>query len=474
MNKGWNIYLFCAFLACLLWEGTLHAQKRSLRQKPNIVLIMGDDLTWYDTEPYGSKQVRTPNLSSLAKEGMCFDNMFTSSPACAPTRQQLLTGVYPVRNGAHPNHSRVYDGTRSVAHHLQDLGYRTALIGKRHFAPEESYPFEFLGGKNGDNGEGIDIELNKAEAFIKQAKGRPYFLMVTSNQPHGPLTRGDASAYLPRNIVLPPGFVDTEITREQLSKYYAEITYLDSLVGVVLNLVKASGEEDNTIVIFTSEQGSGFPFAKWTLYDAGLKTAFIMKWPGRIRQGSRSGALTQYVDIIPTLVDIAGGVPEKIHTGVKDTYGYSGFDGKSFKSILLGKSNNFREEVYGVQTTRGIINGSKSYPVRSVRDKQYLFIHNLDPGSSFQNVLTRGALFKSWMQKDSARAGFYMKRPEFELYDVLKDPYQLVNLAAESSLQSVQKRMKEKLAAFMKQQGDKGLATEMDANNRKPKSGEDE
>lgn len=474
MNKGWNIYLFCAFLACLLWEGTLHAQKRSLRQKPNIVLIMGDDLTWYDTEPYGSKQVRTPNLSSLAKDGMCFDNMFTSSPACAPTRQQLLTGVYPVRNGAHPNHSRVYDGTRSIVHHLQGLGYRTALIGKKHFAPEESYPFEFLGGRNGDNGEGIDIELEKAEAFIRGAKGKPYFLMVTSNQPHGPLTRGDASAYPPQDIVLPPGFVDTDITREQLSKYYAEITYLDSLVGVVLSMVEKSGEADNTIIMFTSEQGSGFPFAKWTLYDAGLKTAFIIKWPGKIREGSRNSALTQYVDIVPTLVDIAGGVPRKINTGVRDAYGYTGFDGKSFKDILLGKFNHLREEVYGVQTTRGIINGSKSYPVRSVRDKQYLFIHNLDPGSSFQNVLTRGALFHSWMQKDSVRASLYIRRPEFELYDVVKDPYQLVNLAGEPSLQGVQNRMKEKLAAFMKQQGDKGRATEMDANNRKPKNSENE
>lgn len=474
MNRSQNFFWLIAFLVCLFGSGELWAQKETTVQKPNIILIMGDDLTWYDIAPYGSKQVRTPNLSSLAKEGMCFDNMFTASPACAPTRQQLLTGVYPVRNGAHPNHSRVYNGTRSVAHHLQGLGYRTALIGKRHFAPEESYPFEFLGGRNGDNGEGIDIELQKAHAFIQGAKDKPYFLMVTSNQPHGPLTRGDASAYPPEKIVLPPGFVDTDITRAQLSKYYAEITYLDSLVGVVLNMVEKSGETDNTLVIFTSEQGSGFPFAKWTLYDAGLKTAFIVKWPGKVKPSSRNKAFAQYVDIVPTLVDIAGGVPAKINTGVRDAYGYTGFDGKSFKSILLGHSTHLRDQVYGVQTTRGIINGSKSYPVRSVRDAQYLFIHNLDPESTFQNVLTRGALFKSWLLKDPARASLYTKRPEYELYDVVKDPNQLVNVAADPSLQGVLVKMKEKLAAFMKQQGDKGLATEMDANNRKPKNGEDE
>ncbi len=151
------------------WDNLYSQANNKVAGKPNIVLIMGDDLTYSDIEPYGSPQVKTPNLAALAKEGMCFDNMFTSSPACAPTRQQLLTGVYPVRNGAHPNHSMVYSGTRSVAHHLQELGYSTALIGKRHYAPEQSFPFQFLGGKNEDNGEGKDIELEKAEAFINSS-----------------------------------------------------------------------------------------------------------------------------------------------------------------------------------------------------------------------------------------------------------------------------------------------------------------
>lgn len=441
--------------------------------RPNIILIMGDDLTYNDIEPYGSKQVRTPHLTALAKESMCFDNMFTSSSVCAPTRQQLLTGVYPVRNGAHPNHSVVYKGTRSIAHHLQSLGYETALIGKRHYGPEDSFPFRFLGGKNGDNGQGKDIELEKAEEFITNNKGKPYFLMVTSNQPHGPLTRGDPSAYPPKKIQVHPGFVDTEITRANLSKYYAEITYLDSLVGVVINMVKKSGSIDNTIVIFTSEQGAGtVPFAKWTLYDAGLKTAFMIRYPGKVQKGSRTNALTQYVDIVPTLVDIAGGDPEKINTGVKDANGYVGFDGKSFKDVLFGKAKGFRQVVFGVQTTRGIINGSDSYPIRSARNNNYLYIHNLQPENTFQNVLVKGPLFKSWLDKDPARANFYMHRPSEELYDVTKDPDQLVNIAGDPAYKNEMEKLKTALAAFMKQQGDKGIATEMDAINRQAKDTE--
>ncbi len=460
-------------LPLFLWSNTYSQTAKN--SKPNIVLIMGDDLTFNDIEPYGSTQVRTPNLTALAKESMCFDNMFTSSSVCAPARQQLLTGVYPVRNGAHPNHSVVYDGTRSVAHHLQDLGYETALIGKRHYGPEQSFPFKFLGGRNNDNGEGKDIELEKAEAFVNSTKDKPYFLMVTSNQPHGPLTRGNPSAYPANKIKLNPGFVDTDETRKNLAKYYAEITYLDSCVGVVMNIVKRSGRMDNTVVIFLTEQGSGtLPFAKWTLYDAGLKAGCIIKYPGKIKPGTRNKALTQYVDIVPTLIDIAGGDPTKVNTGVKDANGYTGFDGKSFKNVLLGESNELRDVVFGVQTTRGIINGSNSYPVRSARNKNYLYIHNLQPGNTFQNVIVRTPLFKSWLSKDPVRANFYMNRPEEELYDVVKDPYQLVNLAADPSLKKVKDQLKAELAAFMKQQGDKGIATEMDANNRQPKTPEDD
>lgn len=462
--------LFLFFLLqFFLSENIFSQNKKAQPGKPNIVLIMADDLTFNDIEPYGSKQVRTPNLTALAKAGMCFDNMFTSSSVCVPTRQQLLTGVYPVRNGAHPNHSVVFEGTRSVAHHLQDQGYITALIGKTHYGPQASFPFQYLGGRNDDNGEGKDIELEKAAAFVNQQKDKPYFLIITSNQPHEPHNRGNSSAYPPGKIKLNPGFVDTEETRKNLSKYYAEITYLDSCVGVVMNIIKKSGRIKNTVIIFLTEQGSSMPFAKWTLYDAGLKAGCIIKYPGRVKRGSRNKALIQYVDIVPTLIDLAGGDPTKINTGVKDANGFTGFDGRSFKNVLLYKENELREVVFGVQTTRGIINGSESYPIRSARNKKYLYIHNLQPENTFQNIIQKAPLFESWMAKDSARANFYMHRPEEELYDVIKDPYQLNNLAADISLTVEKEKLKTLLASFMKQQGDKGILTEMDAKNRQPK-----
>ena len=118
-------------------------------QPPNVLLVIGDDMTWTDCEPYGNTEVHAPNMARLAREGMCFDAMFTSTAMCAPTRQQLYSGMYPVRNGAYPNHSRVYDGTRSMVHHLKDLGYRVGLIGKKHFGPPESCAVEHHGALKG-------------------------------------------------------------------------------------------------------------------------------------------------------------------------------------------------------------------------------------------------------------------------------------------------------------------------------------
>ncbi|RZK79561.1 MAG: sulfatase atsG [Pedobacter sp.] len=441
-------------------------------KKPNIILIMADDLTRDDIEPYGSTQVHTPNLAKLAKDGICMDNMFNMVPVCSPTRQSLLTGLGPVRNGAYPNHTMIYDGIKTLPVYLNELGYQTALIGKKHYAPESAYPFEYLGGKDGDVGGMRDVDLSKAEDYIKKANGKPYFLMFTSNQPHEPWNRGNQKAYDPAKIKLNPNMVDTEITRRQMARYFAEITYLDSLVGVCLAMVERSPERDNTIIMFATEQGSSFPFSKWTLYDQGLRSGFIVKWPGKIKAGTRNPAMLQYADITPTLIDIAGGTPDKINTGSKDGFGKTGFDGTSFKKALWGESESVRDFVFAQHTTRGIIQGSDAYASRSARNNKFLYIHNLNYKNEFKNTVTNSRLFKEWMSVNPERAKAYQHRPEEELYDVIKDPFSLTNLAAQPKYSAAKKELATKLAEFMKQQNDRGIATEMDALSRQPKNQE--
>lgn len=435
---------------------------------PNIMLVIADDMTWRDCGPYGNSEVRTPNLSKLASEGMCFDACFTSTAMCAPTRSQLYTGMWPVRNGAYPNHSAVRPDTKSIAHHLQGLGYRVGLIGKTHIKPKDSFPFEYFGGKDGASDTAAIAE------FVNRDKKQPYCLVVASNEPHTPWNKGDASRYPPAKLTLPPYLEDTPETRQALSQYYAEIEFLDGQVGGCLQVVEESGRADNTIFLFTSEQGSALPFAKWTCYDLGLRTGLIARWPGRIKPGSRTDAMVQYVDVVPTLLEAAGADPTKTDTGRPGSpSGSNGFDGRSFLSVLLGKSSTHRDLVFGAHTTRGTINASESYPIRSARNRSIKYIRNLSHESAFDNANTKpgggGGVWESWVAgkgSTKTRGEFYQRRPAEELYDLSKDPFEMHNLINDPQYAAVKGELSSELDAWMKQQGDKGVATEMRATDR--------
>ena len=157
------------------------------------------------------------------------------------------------------------------------------------------------------------------------------------------LESGDP-VYPPSELKIPPYLVDTPVQRQELSKYYAEITYMDGQVGQVLSHLKELDVEDNTLILWLSEQGSQFPFCKWTCYDTGIHAAAILRWPQRVKSGRTSDALISYVDIVPTFVDLAGG----------DTS--LGFDGKSFV-VLEDKTQRHNDTVFAVNTTRGIYSG---------------------------------------------------------------------------------------------------------------------
>jgi len=427
---------------------------------PNILLFMADDMTYHDMD---NEQISTPNLDQLQTQGISFDKAFNSSPMCAPTRMSLYTGIHPVRNGAHPNHSKVHPDIKSVFHFLNDFGYRTALIGKRHEAPKENFPFEFLGGRHHDGGEGVDLELSKVKTFMEESKSEPWSLFVTSNQPHGPWNRGNSYTYDPDEIDLPPYIVDTPETREAMTKYYAEISYMDNQVGTVLQHLRDTGQEQNTIFIFLTEQGSHLPHSKWTAYDTGVRSGAIFRWPGVIDADQESDAIIQYVDIVPTLIDALGDAPEEYD-----------FDGTSFLPVLKGDKNEHNDYAFSMHTSRGIYNGPEAYGIRSVRSKNYRLIWNVNRENEFSNLVTGGyGPFGSWEEKAEQgdpfakkRVRMYKKRPEFELYDLRKDPYELNNLADDAAYESVFKELKKELEKWMEQQGDEGAETELNALER--------
>lgn len=444
------------------------------KDKPNVVFILADDMSRDTWGAYGGKECKTPNIDRLAKDGTRLDRAYCSVAMCAPFRQELYSGRSPWRTGTLPNHSKSVAGTKSVVHYLKPLGYRVALLGKSHVGPNECYPFERLG----DVSKKVDANpetLAKAQAFLDDCKksDNPFCLFIGSHDSHAPFTTGDTSAYDPKKLTVPPYWVDTPQLREEMVKYYAEITNFDNLVGMMRKELEKRKLWDNTIFMVCSEQGTQFPFAKWTCYDNGLRTGFVMRWAGVTRPGSVVSDLISTADITPTLVEAAGG-----------TLKPGACDGMSFLPLLKGnKLEQPRNYVFGAFTNCRIIdNRERVYPIRSVRDRQFSLIYNPNHGSITSNVSLSQALkmiqgenagskslnlAASWVpraKKDNRAKTLVHKlhhRPEYELYDLSKDPYELENKADDPSHKKTLARLKKALHAKLAKLGDPDpIATE--------------
>jgi N-sulfoglucosamine sulfohydrolase len=448
---------------------------------PNVVIFIADDLSWHDVACFGGPtNAQTPHLDRLAHEGLKLTGFYSPASVCSPTRQALLTGLYPVRSGAYPNHAVVRAGVRSLPHHLKPLGYRTAAFGKTHYCPPAAFPFdEKVGMTNtdgaakaggGEEGESGFLDFPALDRFIAADSRQPFCAYLATHEPHGPWNQGNPAAYDPAKLTLPPYLVDTPETRQALSAYYAEVSMLDDQVGTVMRALEKAGQADNTLFLFFSEQGSGVPHAKWTLYNPGIRVAAIARWPARIKAGGENPALMQYVDVLPTLIAIAGGDPAKADPGLPDATGNRAFDGRSFLPVLLGQSARHRDHVFAQHTTRGIIQGSEAYASRAVFDGRWKLIANLHADEVFSNVIVNAPILQSWRRRGeqgdtfaAEQAGHYVKRPALELYDLQSDPWELTNVAARPENAATVSALRVRLDAWMKQQGDEGDATERQA-----------
>ncbi|MAZ26845.1 MAG: sulfatase atsG [Cytophagaceae bacterium] len=454
----YKVYLRLLVLVGLstLCTASKSLDKKNIKDKPNIIFILADDLTRWDTATYGSVDSRTPTIDSLAASGMKFNRCYQAAPMCSPTRHNLLTGMYPVRTGAYPNHTYAKKGTKSVVHYLEPLGYRVALSGKRHILTKEVFPFEYI---DGDDHSTTDPDFEKIDSFLGdvESKDDNFALFVNFKSPHSPWTEGDPGQFDKDKVTLHPYLADTPKTREQFINYLAEINYLDGQIKQTMNLLKKHGFAKNTIVMFSTEQGSSMPFAKWTLYNAGVGSGLIVNWPGKIKPGSVSEALVEYSDIVPTMIDAAGGKPVK------------NLDGSSLLPVLLDGKKEHKEYTYALQTTRTIFSGAEYYPIRSVSNGRYRLILNLTPDADFQNTtVMRDAYYKEWKSskdpKILALAKKYEHRPAIELYDDKNDPYDQHDLAGDPQHASLIKELRQKLYEWMSYCGDKGIRTELEAN----------
>lgn len=433
----WVSLLFGAFP---LWGQQTAADKPTL---PNIVIYLTDDQSQLDATIYGNSTIRTPNLEKLAARGMTFTQAFVASPSCAPSRAALLTGLMPARNGAEENHSYPFDSIPVLTTLLQQLGYEVAAFGKVAHGPmNQRSGFDHYGQRP------VDLARQVREFWSARTSRKPICLLVGDRRPHVLWT--EQSTYDPEEVVLPEYFIDTPATREHWARYYTDITGADAEMGQVLQWAETE-LGDNSMFIFTSDHGSQWPFGKWNLYDAGIRVPLVWSWPGRISADTVSEAMVSWIDIFPTLLDLAGGKTP------------ANLDGDSFAPVLLGKKGRHRKEIYTTHSGDRVMN---VYPIRSLRTGRYKYIRNILPDAYHTNhsdILRKDGAGAYWHSWEAAAAGDeraaavvdrYHQRPAEELYDLSQDPTEQHNLADRPAYRKKLRRFRAKLERWMERQGD--------------------
>lgn len=424
-------------------------------ERPNILIVIADDATFHELSLFGGKNISTPNIDRLASQGMLFRRAYVSMSMCVPCRAELYTGLYPMHSGVCWNHMPTQPGIRSIVQHLSALGYRIGLAGKIHATPLAVYPFEMVDGfERNCVALTADYNCKGIKEFMARDAAQPFCLVVASVLPHAPWTVGDWQHFQPAKFILPPYLVDTPETRRSLARYYAEYEALDKQLGDVLQTLDETGQADKTLTLFTSEQGGQWPGAKWTNWEEGLHTALIVRWPGHVRAGSETNALVQYADVLPTLIESAGGDPVA-----------GKFDGSSFLSVLKGDAKTHRNYAYAMHNN---LPEGPPYPIRSVHDGRYHYIRNLKSETLYieKHVMASkdGPYWQSWVWRtdDDPHAMDmvmrYMRRRPEQLYDIETDPFEMTNRADDPKLANVRARLSAELDRWIRDQRDPGAA----------------
>ncbi|MCM1176525.1 MAG: sulfatase [Bacteroides sp.] len=430
--------------------------------RPNIVVIVADDLLTTELSCYGGQNLVTPNIDRLAREGVKFTRNYASEAMSVPIRASMYTGLYPARHGSYQNHRGTFPGTFTVNEYMAEEGYRVGRTGKDHPGPKSVYKFDEIPGFTvGCTAKKAPYSCDGIREWMTHSDD-PFLLYVCSINTHAPWTWGDPSEFDADKVILPENCAKGPEMREIFTHYLAEVRALDNEVGSVLETLEETGRLDNTIVIFLGEQGPQFPGGKWTLWYPGCHSALIARYPARIKAGRICNAIVQYEDLLPTFIDIAGGDvrPE--------------LDGISFKDALFGDSRTARKYAYGIHNNYP---EGRPYPIRSIRDDRYCLIMNLMPEEQYhekhlmmENRRSVTGVWEAW-EAASGRGDEesifwkdrFLNRPAIEFYDLKKDPWERKNLAGVKRYAKKIEEMKKELFKWMEEQGDTGIG--MDGTN---------
>ncbi|NPA36575.1 MAG: sulfatase [Chlorobi bacterium] len=428
-------------------------------QRPNIVFIIGDDVGCYDLSCYGNEKIKTPNIDELAAMGMKFNNTFLTTSSCSPSRVSIITGRYPHNTGACELHSPLPANQILFPEILKKNGYYTAQAGKWHFGSTPMIHSEkdtvklgpavrafdrisAIKEVNGDGGENMWIPFLK-----ERPREKPFFMWFAAYDSHRPWGADDFKIQNRAEDVWVPEFLyNGELTRKDLVSYYNEISRLDYYIGKVEEELERQGVADNTIIVFTSDNGRPFPRSKTRVYDSGMKTPLIIKWPAKIKPGQETGALVSIIDVAPTLLNAAGIKPGKT------------FQGRSFTKLFDNPSQEFRNYTFSEHNWHDY----EAYE-RQVHTKQWLYLINkrpqFDAWGPADAVVSPSMhelyeAYKNNELKNEQKDIFIKPRPEEELFNCKEDPFQFHNLALNPEYKSIKDSLSHILALWQAETGD--------------------
>jgi arylsulfatase A-like enzyme len=411
--------------------------------RPNVLFIIADDASRHFGDAYGCTWVKTPNIDRLAKHGLVFDNAYTPTSKCAPSRAAILTGRNPWQLEEAANHQPHFPAKfMAFSEALTKAGIQTGGAGKT-WGPGEAKsgdgsPRTFsLGGGGGKNANDPGAEL---AAFLKnRTPGTPFFYWFGSSYPHRSYKpdSGIAAGKKPSDIDRVPAYwPDNDVIRRDMLDYAVEMEAYDAQVGSLLAALEASGEAPNTLVIVTSDHGMPFPRVKGHTYDDAHHVPFVASWPAGIaRPGRRVAECISFIDLAPTFLELFGvdGAAQ----------GMSPVTGRSFADLLHNEAKGQRTTVILGRERNDVLArpGSPAglgYPSRAIRSGDWFYVHNFAPdrwpcgdphlGFKDSDASPSKTLLMESGEKNSFWQHAFGKRPAEQLFDLARDPDCVTNL----------------------------------------------
>lgn len=446
------------------------------QDRPNILLITVDDMDWNSLGVTGAP-IRgiSPNTDRLAREGILFTKAHVTAAICQPSRNVLLTGRYPQNTGA-LGFEDIKPEVPTLVEALAQAGYYTGLMAKTgHVVPSRAHAWnEIVLAKELQNGRNPRLYFERTRDFLARSRvtGKPFFLMVNSEDPHRPFAGSDQEVqfkardatntdpqygggfpdverpYAAAEVRVPGFLPDLPEVRREIAEYYTSVRRADETTGAVLRALDDAGLADGTLVMWLSDNGMALPFAKANVWLHSTRTPLIVRWPHVVSRGRTDDRhFIGGIDLTPTILDAAR-LPN-----------LKGAEGRSFVPLLRGKSQSGRDYVF---TQIDEVSSGASYPMRAVTGAEYGYIFNAwaDGKTELRIESMTGRTFPAMRAAAvtnpalAARIKHFVYREKEEFYDYKRDPDALQNLIGDPRYAAVAAKYRQSLLRHLKESAD--------------------